>query len=842
LNFTRALTFLVGCFALIVSTSLPGLAQNSQSVQANLSPGPYTIHPAFSPSVCTDVSEGSTANGAVVQAYACNGSTAQSWDLVPVVTPSGAGYEVVSANSKSCLKVSGAANTNGSKLQQWQCLGADETEVWKIYKFGTVYELISMNSGKCMDLTNGNPSNGNQLQQWDCDNGGNPNQVWAFEPVQPLSRVSSIPVGPYLIHPNSNSSSCVDVSGGNQANGTAVQSYSCNGTASQSWSLAPLTGSFGTAYELISRVSGSCLAISGASTADGAKTYEWQCLGASQTSQLWQLYAVGSSYELVSVHSGKCLDLTNGSFQNGNQLQQWDCDNGGNPNQLWDLKSIAPVTATTTTTAQATPTAAVTGQTVVLSGKTSAPAGSPAGNLSFFCDSVQVGTVAADSNGAASVTLPKLSNGSHTLSVQYLGAPGYASSSSSPLQVVVSQPNVGEQAFQADSFVDSVGVQTHLTYNNTGYYTLWPHLLSELRGSGIRHLRDGLWNWGANAPYNAEHQALAAAGIKTTYGISLDYTLTPQMIQNMAAAAGDLEALEAPNECDAGNNCGGGGVAGVNNVVAFMPYLAAAGKLLQVPVVGPSFTIPTSYADAGDLSSKVSYSNLHVYFPGLNPGSVGWGGGDAQGNRYGSIAYWLDQVNQESTLPVQITETGYIAYPSTSTPYTLPESVEASYTPRTLLLAFNHGVKRTFLYELLDEVSSPGYGLLRSDGSEKPAFSAVRALLKLLADPGPTFAPGKLDYTISGGDSTVTHTLLQKRDGSFWLVLWSEQSSYNAPINQPTPVTKQNVVVSISGTHLASEVVTFDATGTATSTTLTRSTQSLPLTLTDQLTLVHIVP
>jgi hypothetical protein len=93
-------------------------------------------------------------------------------------------------------------------------------------------------------------------------------------------------------------------------------------------------------------------------------------------------------------------------------------------------------------------------------------------------------------------------------------------------------------------------------------------------------------------------------------------------------------------------------------------------------------------------------------------------------------------------MPSEITETGYIASPATTTPFTLPENVEASYTPRTLLLAYKHGFEKSFLYELIDEVSSPGYGLLNGDLSPKPAFTAVENLLSTLFDSGGAFTPG----------------------------------------------------------------------------------------------------
>lgn len=758
----RVITAMIVTFVALSANC--GRAQNSNDPQSNLGSGPYTIHVNSDANFCTDVSGASVADGTAIQAFSCNGTGAQSWSLVSVPGAGSDSYEVVSVNSGSCLSVSGDSGANGSTLQQWGCFNpVAATQIWQVVRFGSRYELISSASGKCMDLTNGKASNGTRLQQWDCNNGWNPNQLWNIDASQSSGTTSqTLASGPYLVQPISNASVCMDVRGGSSSDGTAVQSYSCNGTLSQSWSLVPVAVASGNAYELVSTVSRSCLAISGNSVENGASTQQWACQGASQRAQLWQISQFQSSYELVSLNSGRCLDLTNGSSQNGNQLQQWDCDNGGNPNQLWSL----------------------------------------------------VPTVSAGYGGATPSTIP----------------------------VTLSTVDAGEQALQSDAFVDSVGVQTHLAYDNTGYYTMWPYVLSELKASGIRHLRDGLWNWASYAPYNAEHQALAAAGIRTTYGISLDYTMTPQLIESLAFAAGDMEAIEAPNECDAGDNCGGGGLTGINNVVAFMPYIATAGAALHVPVIGPSFAIPASYASAGDLSSLVAYSNLHVYYGVANPGNAGWGGGDAQGNRYGSLAFWMDQATQESTIPVQITETGYVTTPPGGNPHTLPEAVTALYTPRTLLLAFNRGVKRTFLYELMDEQASSGYGLLRSDGSEKPAFTAVKGLLNLLSDPGATFTPGSLNYAVSGGDGTINHTLLQRRDGSYWLALWSEQSGYDASAGQPSAVATQDVVLSVSGPVAAQQIVQFDDTGVATTSSLSAPTQSLPLTIGGELTMIHITP
>jgi hypothetical protein len=184
-----------------------------------------------------------------------------------------------------------------------------------------------------------------------------------------------------------------------------------------------------------------------------------------------------------------------------------------------------------------------------------------------------------------------------------------------------------------------------------------------------------------------------------------------------------------------------------------------------------------------------------------------------------------------------------MSFPSTTTPYTLPESVEASYAPRTLLGAFNHGIKRTYFYELLDEVSSPAYGLLNSDLTPKPAFNALKNLISVLSDPATgTLAPASLQYSVSGGDSTLNHLLLQKQDGSFWLVLWLEQSSWNPVTSQPVSVNPQNITIELTSSYQATRNYQFDSNGNATAFNQSMNDNSTSLTVTDQVSIVQIVP
>jgi glucosylceramidase len=114
---------------------------------------------------------------------------------------------------------------------------------------------------------------------------------------------------------------CVDVAGANPANGTAVQLYTCNGTAAQQWT----RGADGTLRAL-----GKCLDIAGPSTANGAQTHLWDCHGG--TSQQWTYTAGG---DLTSVYAGTCLDVTGNTSADGTRLQIWTCT--GAANQKWTV-------------------------------------------------------------------------------------------------------------------------------------------------------------------------------------------------------------------------------------------------------------------------------------------------------------------------------------------------------------------------------------------------------------------------------------------------------------------------------------------------------------------------
>lgn len=402
-----------------------------------------------------------------------------------------------------------------------------------------------------------------------------------------------------------------------------------------------------------------------------------------------------------------------------------------------------------------------------------------------------------------------------------------------------------EQAAPAQNFVNMAGVVTHLTYVDTVYGTNWPQVFTALQNLGVHHIRDGYFIPQQFPALVQEHQQLASAGISTDYVVNWDPSITSDSIAQLAGATGDMDQIEGPNECDVLGQCGGGGLLGIVNSLAFLPTLQSAAQSLGIPLAAPSFVLPASYPIAGNLDSLVNVNSLHLYFGGRNPGSSGWGSFDAQGNSFGSFNFWLDQAAIDAPgLPSQIGETGYISFPSTGTPYTVPESVTASYIPRTLLLAFQHGYDKTFFYQLIDDPTSPqGYGLLRTDFSEKPGFTALKNMLSLLSDPGgSSFTPGTLPFSILGGDSNVQHLLLQKSDGSYWLALWLEEPSWDTANVAPISVAPENIGVNLASGYATTTNYQFNDSGNYVAFDQPMDGSIAPLTVTDQVSIIRIVP
>jgi hypothetical protein len=238
----------------------------------------------------------------------------------------------------------------------------------------------------------------------------------------------------------------------------------------------------------------------------------------------------------------------------------------------------------------------------------------------------------------------------------------------------------------------------------------------------------------------------------------------------------DIEAFEGPNELD-----NRGDPAWAATLRAYMPALAAAVQRQApgVPVIGPSFV------NAG------SRGYLPTDLPGLVNGHPYPGGEPPEPTLGAELARLREPADAR---PVVFTETGYhnalnaaVGQPPAS------EEAVATYLPRLLLTAFGAGVRRTFIYELVDVQDEPGladpeahFGLLRSDLSPKPAFTAIQRLIKALRS-APAKSSGRaLSWRLRGAEEgQVQRLMLRRQDGSHALALWRPVSVWDRDARQP---------------------------------------------------------
>lgn len=337
-----------------------------------------------------------------------------------------------------------------------------------------------------------------------------------------------------------------------------------------------------------------------------------------------------------------------------------------------------------------------------------------------------------------------------------------------------------EVARSAYSFVDSMGVVTHLRYLDTSYGNFDGVIKPKLQELGIRHVRDG----GTDPGFLQRVNQLGSVGIKSTLVIDPRDGYTPaNAVPILKQVLPAVEAIEGPNEWDVNPTLFYEKQAFPSGIYQFQSQLYNAIKsdaaTASIPVIAPSLANPYNSEKLGSLSSVVDLGNMHSYAGGNQPNAdLDW--------------KWIPQAQavSGSNKSIVATEAGWHNATNDlgSSQRGVSEAVSGKYIPRTYLEYFNRGVKRTFMYELINQRQAGdqenNFGLLRADGSPKPAFNATRNLISVLNDPVESSQLGSLDYYLTGNTQNVHHTLLQKSSGDFYLVMWVEAPSTDVDMSQ----------------------------------------------------------
>ncbi len=344
-----------------------------------------------------------------------------------------------------------------------------------------------------------------------------------------------------------------------------------------------------------------------------------------------------------------------------------------------------------------------------------------------------------------------------------------------------------ERARPADTFVDSIGVNVHLSYYDTAYNNYAGIIKPRLLEAGIRHIRDGCPSQNQTEFRNRLND-LGRAGVKSMLICSPNTGGSmAEIVAALKKVAPSLEWIEGPSESDL-TGVSFRGLKFPDGTRAFQNELYAAVKgdpdLKKLPVVMTAVGDPEHSPRLGRLESA-DYANTHCYAGGGPPG-FRWN-------------WYMDRCLANIQRPIVASETGYhhaINHRDGHWIRGVTERASGRYLPRLFAEYFVRGVIRTYVYEFLDEKPRPDYseanfGMLRLNGEPKPAYVAVKNLITLLRDPGADFSPGALSFSINGDVEPVRHLLLQKRDGSFYLLLWINAVSYDTKSKQDVKFSPQ---------------------------------------------------
>jgi hypothetical protein len=315
-------------------------------------------------------------------------------------------------------------------------------------------------------------------------------------------------------------------------------------------------------------------------------------------------------------------------------------------------------------------------------------------------------------------------------------------------------------------------------------------------------------------------------------------TNLPKLLETarQLAPAGALLAFEGPNEP---NNWGvdyngekGGRDGSWKAVANFQRDLYAGVKadpvLKSYPVFGISecgaesdnvglqfLTIPKGAGtDMPEGTRYSDYANVHnyVYHPnasGLEDNKT-WKASDPTkackvDGLYGEYGRtWRKHYTGYSdtdllTLPRVTTETG------TTIGGPVTEEIHALNLMSLYLDQFKRGWSYTALYLLRDRSDEGGnqqFGFYKPDYTPRKAALYFHNLTTILADNGTPTKAGKLAYTIPNEPETVHDLLLQKSDGSFALVVWSEllKGTNEVTVNLASPAKSVEIYDPTRGT------------------------------------------
>jgi hypothetical protein len=340
----------------------------------------------------------------------------------------------------------------------------------------------------------------------------------------------------------------------------------------------------------------------------------------------------------------------------------------------------------------------------------------------------------------------------------------------------------------ATAFINSVGINTHLHGEKFGYENR-DTVATAIQYLGVKNVRDSA---------QSQRDVQIWTAFAQTAGVKFDdympegspddmrqaLTLVPQL-----AAAGVLNFVEGANEEDAPYAIKAGNSLAL--AATFQQQVYQTGHSLGLPVINMSFgqgwtaanNWHGNYDKVGDLSHFADFANAHTY-----PKSV-------VGEPRKSVARLNDNAKlAASSKPVIVTELGWKSTPETE------QSIAVALI-NGLMDAVHEGAEKTYIYALFDDQSGH-FGIMNSDGSPKPAGTALHTLMALLSDPlSRSTEIRNISYKLDGASADDRSLAFQKSDGTYWIAIWNDTGAqHSVTLKLAAPARELDVFDPFSGT------------------------------------------
>ncbi len=220
--------------------------------------------------------------------------------------------------------------------------------------------------------------------------------------------------------------------------------------------------------------------------------------------------------------------------------------------------------------------------------------------------------------------------------------------------------------------------------------------------------------------------------------------------------------------------------------------------LSGIPVDMWPAAFPSGYTAIGDQTAHCDRVNLHDYY-GVDNTSIQSYTGTIP---VAMLGYLSDARHSCNRVPWITTESGYGSTAcggcsQSASPYAQARLV--------MMDMFDHArlpdLKQYYHFTQRWGPSTGNWGLINDDGTPKPSGTAVRAMMKLLNDPGAsasTFSPAAFSYSLSGMPGQGRDFLIAKSDGSYVLLLYQETPIWNVAAATPIALSNSTVTVTLS--------------------------------------------